>query len=459
MQHGLAAWGKELGYPKVEHEDWSTLTQEMIHRCEVDVEITDRVDDALVKEAGDWDWSLAEKIENRFRYILSEQEAYGVMLDVPKVEYYIEQLEAKVYKTDKEVLPMLPLKVITYEKVTKALRKDGMVTRTALNWFGSEALESNIEGDFCKAEFREIDLGSSKQVKDYLLAAGWEPQNWNWKGRGKGAIRMSPKMKDSQGELDPFIGLTGKAPKLLASRAQYMHKINSDSFFGKEMRSCFTVPDDKIMVGADLSALEQRVAAHYTIPLDGGVYSKRILEGDVHQYVADNMGIDRPRAKTISYGIMYGAGVGKVAAILQCEMPEAYIKLEEWWNSNPSLKELKQVIERALTEHPGWIRGIDGRKIQVRSPHSAMNALFQCAGSIINKLATIFIYKKMKSENIDGHLVINMHDEQNCELNKLDVDKYTEIVHTSYTEAGEYLKLNVPIVGEVKIGRSWNETH
>lgn len=53
MGHSLAAWGERLGFPKVEHEDWSQYSDEMLHRCEVDVIITRLVYEALCKEAGE----------------------------------------------------------------------------------------------------------------------------------------------------------------------------------------------------------------------------------------------------------------------------------------------------------------------------------------------------------------------------------------------------------------------
>ena len=50
--HSLAAWGERLGFAKVEHEDWSQYSEEMLHRCEVDVSLTKMVYEALCSEAG-----------------------------------------------------------------------------------------------------------------------------------------------------------------------------------------------------------------------------------------------------------------------------------------------------------------------------------------------------------------------------------------------------------------------
>jgi len=49
--HSLEAWGDRLGYAKVEYEDWSTYTPEMLHRCEVDTALTQMVYRVLCQEA------------------------------------------------------------------------------------------------------------------------------------------------------------------------------------------------------------------------------------------------------------------------------------------------------------------------------------------------------------------------------------------------------------------------
>ena len=51
--HGLGAFGELLKYPKVEHEDWSCYTPEMLQRCITDVELNVRVYNMLQREAGE----------------------------------------------------------------------------------------------------------------------------------------------------------------------------------------------------------------------------------------------------------------------------------------------------------------------------------------------------------------------------------------------------------------------
>ena len=52
--HSLGAFGELLKYPKVEHEDWSQYSPEMLERCKVDVELNVKVYHMLQREAGEY---------------------------------------------------------------------------------------------------------------------------------------------------------------------------------------------------------------------------------------------------------------------------------------------------------------------------------------------------------------------------------------------------------------------
>src|SRR5690606_31621074 len=79
--------------------------------------------------------------------------------------------------------------------------------------------------------------------------------------------------------------------------------------YGKECRSLFTVPDDRVLVGADASGLELRCLAHYMARFDKGAYARELLEGDIHTANQKAAGLPtRDNAKTFIYAFLYGAG-------------------------------------------------------------------------------------------------------------------------------------------------------
>lgn len=51
--HSVAAWGERFHYPKVEHEDWSKFSEEMLERCVVDTELHYKIYKQLVEDAGE----------------------------------------------------------------------------------------------------------------------------------------------------------------------------------------------------------------------------------------------------------------------------------------------------------------------------------------------------------------------------------------------------------------------
>jgi DNA polymerase I-like protein with 3'-5' exonuclease and polymerase domains len=53
----------------------------------------------------------------------------------------------------------------------------------------------------------------------------------------------------------------------------------------------------------------------------------------------------------------------------------------------------------------------------------------------------------------------NFHDENNWEIDECDKDKFKELFDKACAVVTDKLKLNIPLIGEVKYGRDWSETH
>lgn len=85
----------------------------------------------------------------------------------------------------------------------------------------------------------------------------------------------------------------------------------------------------------------------------------------------------------------YGAGDGKIGSIVaplakESVQKKAGKKLKEsFLAKTPALDQLKKTVGKAAKR--GWLRGLDGRKVYVRSEHAALNTLLQSAGAIICK--------------------------------------------------------------------------
>ena len=111
---------------------------------------------------------------------------------------------------------------------------------------------------------------------------------------------------------------------------------------------------------------------------------------------ARKLGISRDNAKSISYGLLYGAGVEKVQKMLDISFEEAQRIYDEYWNAVPALKALREDTER-FWESTGKLFVIagDGRRLMARSKHSLLNLLFQSLGSLSMKYSYILACQEL----------------------------------------------------------------
>lgn len=359
--------------------------------------------------------------------------------------------------------------------------------------------------------FGKLDIDSPDAVKNYLLSKGWAPTMWNRKRNletGKWE-NTSPKLFDDNKELCPNIKILGipelgeistylslrnrlgvlegwldnervKIAGLICSDAdtigaathRFTHRIVANvprvtSLYGKEMRALFKPRYGFKQVGWDASSLEARMEAHYTYPYDGGKYAAELMHGDIHTTNQRILGLEsRDKAKTWKYAVLYGAQPPKLRATFGWDLDTAQQLFDEFWAKNPALSQLVKDVQARGKK--GYIKGLDGRPIPVDSPHSALNRLLQSAGAIVMKYAMVIADRDInKFVQEHGELpdtaygLIRYHDEEQWEVSGSEdfIRQVAEIGVQSIRKAGKYLKLNVELDGEYKIGNNWAECH
>ena len=106
-----------------------------------------------------------------------------------------------------------------------------------------------------------------------------------------------------------------------------------------------------------------------------------------------------------------------------------------------------------------YLKGLDGRRIFVRSPHSALNSLLQGGGSIVMKKSLQLLQEKIDLNRLDAKFVANIHDEWQIQVKESQAECVGVIGVESIEEASKYFKMRCPLTGEYKIGNTWYETH
>jgi DNA polymerase-1 len=241
------------------------------------------------------------------------------------------------------------------------------------------------------------------------------------------------------------------------------------------------VPKDWKLVGCDADGLEARCMAHYMFKYDGGKMIDVILNGkksdgtDFHSLNKGYLGFkSRDVAKTYFYGLIYGAGLAKSGLIAMEDDNYKHWKAKDaaklggitkalLMDKFPGFKDLTKAVQEAARR--GWLKGLDGRKIPIRSLHSALNALFQSAGAVIMKKAMVIQDELIQEKGLvpgkDYDQVLFIHDEFQMEV--IDKLNYTTIVGECMEKAirlaGEHFKFKCPLSGSHDVGNNWSETH
>jgi DNA polymerase I-like protein with 3'-5' exonuclease and polymerase domains len=246
--------------------------------------------------------------------------------------------------------------------------------------------------------------------------------------------------------------ITGRMTHQNPNMAQ-VPSVNSQ--YGKECRDCWIVPEGRKLVGVDASGLELRMLAHY---MDDEEFTNVLLREDIHTRNQMAAGLEtRPQAKTFIYAFLYGAGDSKIGSIIGGTAKDGRTLKQRFLRNTPALEDLRERVGKAAGR--GHLVGLDGRKLWVRSEHSALNTLLQAAGAIVMKKALVLLDDYASQHKIDYKFIGNIHDEIQSEVVTEQAEKYGWLAVECLKASGISFDLKCPLDGEYKVGTTWAETH
>jgi DNA polymerase I-like protein with 3'-5' exonuclease and polymerase domains len=166
----------------------------------------------------------------------------------------------------------------------------------------------------------------------------------------------------------------------------------------------------------------------------------------------------RNQAKTFIYAFLYGAGDTKIGSIVGAGAKEGKELKSRFLKNTPSLEKLREQVS-SIAAKSGTLPGLDGRRVQVRSDHAALNSLLQSAGAIVMKQALVLLNDELRRAKIDYKFVANVHDEWQIEVEESRSEEAGKLGVLAIERAGKVLNMRCPLSGEYKVGNSWKETH
>lgn len=458
--HSLRAWGQRLGDHKIDFTDYDGgLSDEMIDYCKQDVHLTVRLYKHLLNELGKWkDASQSIQIETNIAHICKKQEENGFLLDVPAASLLDAQLRDRMGVIEDELQTVFP--PIVEERWSEKTNKQ------------------------LKDKVTVFNVGSRKQIADRLTTLGWKPEKFTENGQAivdegtlegidipeAALIAEYLMIQKRVGLIDSWLKYVdentsrvhggiitnGAVTGRMTHRSPNMGQVPSvNKPYGKECRSLFTVDDDNRLIGTDLSGIELRCLAHYMQDDD---WTAELLNGDIHTKNKLAAGLEtRAQAKTFIYATLYGAGVRKIGSIVGGGQKEGQRLLDNFYMNTPNLGDLAYKIRRIAKK--GTIPGLDGRRVQVRYEHAALNTLLQSCGAIIAKQWCIEAHKVFEERRIPVKQVAFVHDEIQIEAHHSVAEEVAEIMVASAQKAGDTLGFRCPVDAESKIGLTWYDTH
>jgi DNA polymerase I len=503
--HSLDAWGKELGVAKL---DYKATWQWMMNRreeydgecfdkplegllefyCKRDVAVLSRLFNHLNDSIDTQGFSLdSVHLEHSVAAIIAQQERNGFKLDVPFATSLLASLKTRTS--------------IIYDKMQE-------------QWPPYERERfSEKTGKQLKSEVVVFNPASRQQVVDKLLTLGWVPKKRTdsaekyfkeWKAAGHHISKYDPKKGDvwkiddeilaslkypeaqllaeyfmlnkRTAQIESWIDAVGNDGRVhgkvitngavtgrMTHSSPNMAQIpNAGSPYGPECRQCWTVEEGNVLVGCDASGLELRMLAHY---MKDENYVKTVTEGsskegtDVHTVNQKAAGLQtRDQAKTFIYAFLYGAGPAKIGSIVGGSAKAGQKLIDAFLKGTPALQRLRNTVSTYASK--GYVPGLDGRKIWVRSEHAALNSLLQGAGAVVMKKALVlFNNHKVKNKWDKVKFVVNVHDEFQIECPQEIAEDVGKAARQAIIQAGVEFNLRCPLDGEYKIGRNWRETH
>ena len=400
---------------------------------------------------------LFHEIELPLAGVLADMETEGVAIDVPYLKQMQEELGEQLAAIESEVEQVAGQKfnLNAPQQLAKVLFEDlrlpvGRRTKTGYST-DADTLESLREKHPIIGlilEHRQL----SKLKSTYVDAL--------------------PQLVDPlSGRVHTSFGQASTATGRLSSSNPNLMNIPIRTELGQRIRRAFKAGrPDHIMVSADYSQIELRIAAH--LSGDPKLLAAFGAGQDIHTATAaavfkvpfDTVTPDQRRlAKVANFGSIYGQGEYRLSQQLGITGDVAREFLGQYWSTYSRLREYLDEVRRKAREE-GFVVSATGRRRAIpdlRSPNyqlrsaaerMAINFPMQSLAADIIKIAMVRLSREIEADEIEGRMLLQVHDELLFEVPRAELDQFAEKVPRVMTGAYE---LETGIEVEMKFGPNW----
>lgn len=282
---------------------------------------------------------------------------------------------------------------------------------------------------------------------------------------------LNPKTKRIHTVYNQAVAATGR----LSSNNPNLQNIPIRTPRGQEVRKAFIPRDNNhILMAADYSQIELRIIA--ALSKDPAMVKAFQDNEDIHAATAARVFSvpleevtreQRSNAKTVNFGIVYGVSAFGLSQQTKLNRSESKELIDTYYASYPQLKQYISDQVNFAREN-GYVATVLGRRRYLKDINSqnavvrgaaernAVNAPIQGSAADIIKLAMIKIHEKIKSENWQSKMLLQVHDELVFDVLKSEKEGFEKMVKTEMEKAFD---IGLPLLVDIGFGTNWLEAH
>lgn len=286
---------------------------------------------------------------------------------------------------------------------------------------------------------------------------------------------LQAQINPTTGRVHTSYSLVGAQTGRLSSTDPNLQNIPVRTPIGRQIREAFVPEEGNVLLAADYSQIELRLAAHMA---DVDTLKQAFANGeDIHARTATEMFGEvtrdtRARAKTINFAILYGISRWGLAGRLEVEPDEAQEMIDTYFQRFPGIQRyihetLETVRARGYSEtlfgRKTWFPRIKSSNQAERqgSERAAINAPIQGTSADIIKRAMARMLPALRDAGLpDVKMLLQVHDELVFELPEGDVAKASPVIERVMSEAAlPAVEISVPLAVDIGTGASWDAAH
>jgi DNA polymerase-1 len=406
-----------------------------------------------------------ETTERAMPTVVSLMESYGIKVDREQLRRASEDFAKRMGELEIEIHKLAghPFNIASPQQLGKVLFDElklasGRKTKTGAYGTDADVLEELAAEHALPA--RVLDWRQLSKLKSTYADA------------------LMAQINPATGRVHTSYSLAGAATGRLASTDPNLQNIPVRTEEGRKIRHAFIAEKGHVLLSADYSQIELRLAAHVA---DVPALKQAFAQGlDIHAATASEVfgvpvkGMDpnlRRRAKAINFGILYGISAFGLASQIDVPQSEASEYIKAYFKRFPGIRDYMEQTKIFAREH-GYVETIFGRRCYLRgikdpnqsvrgfSERAAINAPLQGAAADIIKRAMRRIPHELEKAGLSARMLLQVHDELVFEVAEKEVDETAKLVKRVMEGAAlPVVQLSVPLVVDTGHARHWDDAH